>query len=47
VVAVSARHGQTCAVIASGEATCWGDNSAGQLGNLREGSLVPVDVVGF
>lgn len=47
VVAVAVADRHACALLATGAVKCWGDNSTGQLGNLGEGSLVPVDVVGF
>ncbi|MGM7774737.1 DUF6531 domain-containing protein [Arthrobacter sp. KNU-44] len=46
VTKLSARRGTVCA-IAAGEAYCWGDNSAGQLGNgTTTSSNVPVSVGG-
>jgi alpha-tubulin suppressor-like RCC1 family protein len=32
-VAIAAGYNHTCAVLASGEARCWGWNAAGQLGD--------------
>ena len=47
VTAISAGSSHTCA-IANGEAYCWGDNSAGQLGNnTTTQSNVPVKVQGM
>jgi alpha-tubulin suppressor-like RCC1 family protein len=47
VVAIAVADRHACALLATGAVECWGDNSAGQLGSLGGGSLVPVDVVGF
>jgi alpha-tubulin suppressor-like RCC1 family protein len=46
-VHVAVGQDQACAVRATGEAVCWGDNLAGQLGNgTRHASAVPVAVAG-
>ena len=50
VVAVRAGHRYTCALLESGEVSCWGFNTKGQLGNgSRSGQPVssPVDVEGI
>ncbi|HEX6307514.1 MAG TPA: Ig-like domain-containing protein [Longimicrobiales bacterium] len=45
-IAVGLTH--TCAVTPRGDAYCWGDNRAGQLGNgTTDGSPAPVQVVGL
>ena len=50
-VAVSAGGEHTCAVHATGEVSCWGDNFGGELGNGQNGnefdSAVPVKVAGI
>jgi alpha-tubulin suppressor-like RCC1 family protein len=46
VVAISAEHNGTCALLGNGQVRCWGDDSSGQLGNglpLADSSL-PVRV---
>lgn len=47
-VAVAAGGSHTCALLFTGNAFCWGDNSSGQLGNGRSGaennSLTPMPV---
>jgi alpha-tubulin suppressor-like RCC1 family protein len=48
VVAVSGGGAHTCAIANMGQVLCWGQNSAGQLGNgSMADSAVPVTVVGF
>jgi len=45
-VDIGVSHGHVCGVTASGEAYCWGNNSAGQLGDATQvSSGVPVQVV--
>lgn len=52
---IAAGSGTTCAIRSSGKAQCWGDNSAGQLGNnddFIDGPLItttstPTDVYGM
>ena len=50
-VAVTAGTEHTCAVHATGEASCWGDNFRGEIGNGQSGnefdSAVPVKVAGI
>jgi len=50
-VAVSAGGEHTCAVHATGEVSCWGDNFGGELGDGQNGnefdSAVPVKVAGI
>ena len=46
-LAVTAGHVHTCRVAADGAGSCWGDNSAGQLGTgSTAATLVPVPVSG-
>jgi alpha-tubulin suppressor-like RCC1 family protein len=49
VTAVSAGDEAACAITASGAVECWGNNTAGQLGNGSDAgsSLVPVQVTGL
>ncbi len=49
VVAIAAADDHACAVLLSGQTDCWGDNSAGELGNGSMGgmSTTPVTVSGF
>jgi alpha-tubulin suppressor-like RCC1 family protein len=47
VLAVAVGHAHACALVASGAAHCWGDNSVGQLGSeSQRQSNVPVPVPG-
>jgi alpha-tubulin suppressor-like RCC1 family protein len=44
-VSVGGQH--TCGITTAGEAYCWGDNQAGQLGDgTFTGSTVPLKVAG-
>lgn len=44
-IAITAKSHHTCALIAGGDIQCWGDNSAGQLGNgLSINHTMPTDV---
>jgi alpha-tubulin suppressor-like RCC1 family protein len=44
---IATGYGRSCGVTTSGDAYCWGDNSAGQLGDgSSTSSLVPVRVTG-
>jgi alpha-tubulin suppressor-like RCC1 family protein len=48
MIAVAAGNDFTCALSASGKASCWGNNDHGQLGNdATVGSNVPVSVIGL
>ncbi len=48
VLEVAAGDNHTCAIVASGQVRCWGDNSSGQLGNgTTVSSPVPVAVAGL
>lgn len=45
VASIASGYGQTCAIMATGLAKCWGDNSSGQLGdNTLTQRKVPVSV---
>lgn len=45
---VTAGDTHTCALLATGAVSCWGNNSSGQLGNpIANFSLVPVPVTGI
>jgi alpha-tubulin suppressor-like RCC1 family protein len=48
-IAIAGGNNHTCALTISGGVKCWGDNSAGQVGNDSAGAFVPtpVDVVGL
>jgi len=50
VASVVAGRNTTCAILKSGTAKCWGDGSAGQIGDGQKGIqrnvVVPADVVG-
>jgi alpha-tubulin suppressor-like RCC1 family protein/putative cell wall-binding protein len=48
VTAIAAGGGYSCALAADATVSCWGDNSAGQLGNATTtSSATPVTVVGL
>ena len=45
MVAIAAGYNHNCAVLASGEARCWGWNDAGQLGDgTKDSSATPIAV---
>ena len=48
-VSIAAADDAACAVLLAGQVECWGDNSAGELGNPSAGSTsgTPVTVPGF
>jgi alpha-tubulin suppressor-like RCC1 family protein len=49
VSAIAVGYNHSCALMTKGGVKCWGFNSLGQLGDgsTKEGSAVPVDVVGL
>ncbi|MEZ4869317.1 MAG: hypothetical protein R3C14_48795 [Caldilineaceae bacterium] len=45
VSAISTKGHHTCALLTTGGAQCWGENSLGQLGDGRAWATAPVDVI--